>query len=60
MTSMKIRSWSILSLSILSAVSVFAQQTPQSVAEAELPSLLAGVNNGTGIGVVEVYDRDAP
>src|SRR5947208_2894311 len=41
MTSMKIRSWSILSLSILSAVSVFAQQTPQSVAEAELPSLLA-------------------
>src|SRR6266508_6750692 len=40
MTSMKIRSWSILSLSILSAVSVFAQQTPQSLADAELPSLL--------------------
>jgi hippurate hydrolase len=38
---MKIRSWSILSLSILSAVSVFAQQTPQSLADAELPSLLA-------------------
>jgi hippurate hydrolase len=38
---MKIRSWSILSFSILSAVSVFAQQTPQSIAEAELPSLLA-------------------
>src|SRR6266576_240055 len=41
MTSMKIRSWSILSLSILSAVSIFAQQTPQSLADAELPSLLA-------------------
>ncbi len=41
MTSMKIRSWSILSLSILSAVSVFAQQTPQSLADAELSSLLA-------------------
>src|SRR6266487_1131203 len=38
---MKIRSWSILSVSILSTVSVFAQQTPQSVADAELPSLLA-------------------
>jgi len=38
---MKIRSWSILSLSILSAVSVFAQQTPQSLADAELSSLLA-------------------
>src|SRR6266567_492171 len=37
---MKIRSWSILSVSILSTVSVFAQQTPQSVADAELPSLL--------------------
>jgi hypothetical protein len=23
-------------------------------------ALLAGVNNGTGIGVVEVYDRNAP
>jgi len=23
-------------------------------------ALLAGVNNGTGVGVVEVYDRDAP
>ncbi len=41
MTSMKIRSWSILSLSILSAIPVFAQQTPQSLADAELPSLLA-------------------
>jgi hippurate hydrolase len=38
---MKIRSLSILSLSILSAVSVFAQQTRQSLADAELPSLLA-------------------
>jgi len=38
---MKIRSWSILSLSILSAIPVFAQQTPQSLADAELPSLLA-------------------
>jgi hippurate hydrolase len=41
MTSMKIRSWSILSLSILSAIPVFAQQTPQSLADGELPSLLA-------------------
>jgi amidohydrolase len=38
---MKIRFLSMLSLSILSAVSVFAQQTPQSLAAAELPSLLA-------------------
>src|SRR6266702_3619444 len=38
---MEIRSWSLLSVSILSTVSVFAQQTPQSVADAELPSLLA-------------------
>src|SRR5213080_1886261 len=32
---------SILLLSALSAVSLFAQQTPQSLADAELPSLLA-------------------
>src|SRR6059036_2371224 len=32
---------SILLLSALSAVSLFAQQTPQSIADAELPSLLA-------------------
>src|SRR2546425_12696725 len=37
---MKIR-WLLLSLTILSALSLFAQQTPQSVADAELPSLLA-------------------
>ena len=37
---MKISLLSILSLSILSAGSAFAQQTPQSLAEAELPSLL--------------------
>ena len=36
---MKIR-WLLLSLTILSALSLFAQQTPQSVADAELPSLL--------------------
>jgi amidohydrolase len=38
---MQIRFVSFLSLSILSTVSVFAQQTPQSLADAELPSLLA-------------------
>ncbi len=38
---MKIRSLSILSLSILSGGFVFAQQTPQTIADAELPSLLA-------------------
>src|SRR5213593_2345800 len=37
---MKIR-WLLLSLTILSALSLFAQQTPQSVADAELSSLLA-------------------
>src|SRR6266550_2480446 len=36
---MKIR-WLLLSLTILSALSIFAQQTPQSLADAELPSLL--------------------
>src|SRR5882762_9030475 len=36
---MKIR-WLLLSLTILSALSLFAQQTPQSMADAELPSLL--------------------
>jgi amidohydrolase len=38
---MKVRFWSILSLWILSLVFAFAQQTPQSLADAELPSLLA-------------------
>jgi amidohydrolase len=38
---MKISSLSILLFSILSAVSLLAQQTPQSVADAELQSLLA-------------------
>src|SRR5881394_1373221 len=37
---MKISSLSILSLSILFSVATFAQQTPQSLADAELPSLL--------------------
>src|SRR5712691_10155537 len=37
---MKVSLLSILSLSILSAGPAFAQQTPQSLAEAELPSLL--------------------
>ena len=37
---MKICSLSILSLSILAAGSAVAQQTPQSLADAELPSLL--------------------
>jgi amidohydrolase len=37
---MKICSLSILSLSIFAAGSVYAQQTPQSLADAELPSLL--------------------
>jgi amidohydrolase len=37
---MQIHSVSFVSLSILSTVSVFAQQTPQSLADAELPSLL--------------------
>src|SRR5712672_4079661 len=36
---MKIR-WLLLSLTILSALSLFAQQTPQSMVDAELPSLL--------------------
>src|SRR5438046_9389813 len=40
MTSMKIRWFSILSLSILLPPLVLAQQTPQSLADAELPSLL--------------------
>jgi amidohydrolase len=38
---MKIFSLSILSLSILSGGFAFAQQTPQTIADAELPSLLA-------------------
>ena len=38
---MKIRSLSILSLSMLSGGFAFAQQTPQTIADAELPSLLA-------------------
>ena len=37
---MKICSLSILSLSILASGFTFAQQTPQSLADAELPSLL--------------------
>ena len=41
MTSMKIRSFSILLLPILVPALGFAQQTPQSLADAELPSLLA-------------------
>src|SRR5256886_367088 len=40
MTSMKIRSFSILSLSMLLPPLVLAQQGPQSLADAELPSLL--------------------
>src|SRR5213595_3441965 len=38
---MQIRFVSFLSLSIFSTVSIFAQQTPQSLADAGLPSLLA-------------------
>jgi amidohydrolase len=38
---MKIWSFSIFSLSILAATLAFAQQTPQPIADAELPSLLA-------------------
>jgi hippurate hydrolase len=38
---MKVRSWSILLLSILPVASAIAQTTPQSQADAELPSLLA-------------------
>jgi hippurate hydrolase len=38
---MKIRSLSILLLSMLSGGFAFAQQTPQTIADAELPSLLA-------------------
>jgi amidohydrolase len=38
---MQIHSVAFVSLSILSTVSVFAQQTPQPLADAELPSLLA-------------------
>ena len=41
MTSMKIRFFSILSLSILVSALAIAQQTPQSLANAELSSLLA-------------------
>jgi amidohydrolase len=41
MTSMKIRFFSILSLSILVSALAIAQQTPQSLADAELSSLLA-------------------
>ena len=41
MTSMKIRSFSTLLLPILVPALVLAQQTPQSLADAELPSLLA-------------------
>jgi amidohydrolase len=40
MTSMKIRSFSILSSSMLLPALVLAQQSPQSLADAELPSLL--------------------
>src|SRR6202163_4061685 len=40
MTKMKIRSFSILSSSMLLPALVLAQQTPQSLADAELPSLL--------------------
>lgn len=38
---MKFCSWPILLWTILPALSLFAQQTPQSLADAELPSLLA-------------------
>ena len=41
MTNMKIRSFSILLLPILVPTLGLAQQTPQSIADAELPSLLA-------------------
>jgi amidohydrolase len=41
MTSMKIRFFSILSLSILVSALAIAQQTPQSLADAELSSLIA-------------------
>src|SRR5213083_2431809 len=41
MTSMRIRFFLILSLSILVSALAIAQQTPQSLADAELPSLLA-------------------
>src|SRR5947207_4206176 len=41
MTNMRIRFLSILSLSILVPALALAQQTPQSVADAQLPSLLA-------------------
>src|SRR5213079_2136188 len=41
MTSMRIRFFSILSLSIPVSALALAQQTPQSLADAELPSLLA-------------------
>src|SRR5438046_2152812 len=41
MTSMKIRSFSILSVLTLVSALALAQQTPQSLADAELPSLLA-------------------
>src|SRR5207249_8027364 len=40
MTSMRIRFFSILSLSIPVSALALAQQTPQSLADAELPSLL--------------------
>src|SRR5437762_13715283 len=41
MTSMRIRFFSILPLSIPVSALALAQQTPQSLADAELPSLLA-------------------
>src|SRR5438477_5947899 len=40
MTNMKLLRFVILSLSVLTSVSVFAEQTPQSLADAELPSLV--------------------
>src|SRR6266567_3706331 len=41
MTNMNVRFCAILSLSIVVPALAFAQQTPQSLADAELPSLLA-------------------
>src|SRR5205823_1759403 len=41
MTSMKVRFFSILSVSMLVSALAIAQQMPQSLADAELPSLLA-------------------
>ncbi len=65
---MKISSLWILLMSILSAVSVFAQQTPQSLADTELPSLLAiykdihihpelSGHEERSAGIVAIYDR---